>query len=924
VKSKTFIRDFGLCAFVGFNLVFFPGQAGAENFGTTTEIVGRNTNGFETPVNQCVTPAGTLVEFPGMRPNALALSLDGKRLVTAGLTQRLVVVNPATGKILQRVRFPADDKIQTSEPVSSGVLQPDEKAKLSFTGLVFSPDGSRIYLANVNGDIKVFGVDRDHKVTPLFSIPLPPANAPGRTAEIPAGIAVSPDGKTLYVAGNLSNRLIGLDAATGTVLRTWDVGVAPFDVVLAGHKIYVSDWGGRRPDAGSTTGPAGDGMRVRVDARSIACEGSVTVIDLAENEPTNSLTRPRRSGTTLSHPMGEGRGEDEILTGLHACALALSPNGRWLVVANAGSDTLSVIDTGTDKIAETICARQNPADLFGAQPNALAFDQSGKMLFVCNGTQNAVAVFHFKPGESKLLGLIPVGWFPGSIAYNAKRKEICVANIKSISPDTEQAAKGKGNGPGFNTKQYYGSLSLVPVPSKKKLAAYTQVALADLRYPLLALAALPARLDQLARPVPERVGEPSVFHHVIYIIKENRTYDQVLGDLKDGDGDTNLCTFGEKVTPNQHKLVRDFVLLDNTYCCSILSADGHQWTDSAMATDYVEREFAGWPRSYPAGGFGEEGRDALAYSPAGFIWNDALAHGKTVCDFGEFTSDHKQWKDSGRKGEPNFIDCYHDFLGGSNAIAYSCEPDIEALRPYIVTNIIGWDLDVPDVWRAAQFIKNLKQFEAADNLPHLVILWLPNDHTSGTAVGSPTPAAQVADNDLAVGQVVEAVSHSQYWQDTCIFAVEDDPQNGWDHVSGYRTTAYVASAYTKRGAVVNTQYNQTSLLRTMELILGLPPMNQMDATATPMFDCFVPPEQGPDFTPFTTVTNQVPLDQMNPDPQKISDALLRRDACVSARLPLKQEDQCPEDLFNQILWRAAKGSHAPYPVWAVNAVNDND
>jgi hypothetical protein len=355
-----------------------------------------------------------------------------------------------------------------------------------------------------------------------------------------------------------------------------------------------------------------------------------------------------------------------------------------------------------------------------------------------------------------------------------------------------------------------------------------------------------------------------------------------------------------------------------------LSADGHQWTDTGIAMDYVEREFAGWPRSYPAGGFGEEGRDALAYSPAGFIWNDALAHNKMVCDFGEFTTDHKQWKDSGHKDEPNFLDCYRDFLSGSNAIAYSCEPDIEALRPYIETNTIGWDLDVPDVWRAAQFIKGLKHFEAADNLPNLVILWLPNDHTSATKFGSPTPAAQVADNDLAVGQVVEAVSHSKFWKDTCIFAVEDDPQNGWDHVSGYRTTAYVASAYTMRGAVVNTQYNQTSLLRTMELMLGLPPMNQMDATATPMFDCFVPPGQGPDFTPFTAVTNQIPLDQMNPEPKKISDSLLRKDAYVSARLPLKKEDQCPEDLFNHILWSAAKGSQAPYPAWAVKAVDDND
>jgi DNA-binding beta-propeller fold protein YncE len=872
--------------------------ADIQSFDATTNAVGRSAAGLVTPANQIVTPAGIQVELPHVRPNALALSPDGKTLVTAGLTQELMVIDPATGTILQHVPFPADHA-EEEKPVAAGILTPNEKPQLSFTGLAYSPDGSRIYLSNVNGDIKVFGVGQDRKVSPLFSIALPSSGVLLRKNEIPAGIAVSRDGKRIYVALNLSNRLAEMDAMTGKVLRIWDVGVAPFSVVLGKNKLYVSNWGGRRPDANSLTGPAGRGTKVRVDARSIASEGSVSIINLdSHDEPQNQ--------------------ETELLTGVHACALALSPNGRWLVVANAGSDTLTVMDTRTDKIVEHLWARQNPADLFGAQPDALAFDPSGKKLFAGNSLQNAVAVFQFKPGESKLLGLIPVGWFPGAITYDAVRKQICVANLKSLPANRQKARLGDGWG--FNTKQYNGSLSLVPVPSAKNLAAYTQTALADLRYPLLAQSALPARTNQTPQPVPERVGEPSVFHHVIYIIKENRTYDQVLGDVGAGNGAPDLCTFGERVTPNEHKLVRDFVLLDNTYCCSILSADGHQWADSALATDYVEREFAGWPRSYPAGGFGEEGRDALAYSPAGFIWNDALAHGQTICDFGEFTSAEKHWKDAARKDKIHFLDTYHDFLNGSNAIRYACEPDIEALRPFIMTNTIGWDLDVPDVWRAAQFIKSLKQFEAADNLPNLVILWLPNDHTSATKPGSPTPAAQVADNDLAVGQVVAAVSHSKFWKDTCLFAIEDDPQNGWDHVSGYRTTAYVASAYTKRGAVVNTQYNQTSLLRTMELMLGLPPMNQMDATATPLFDCFTPT---PDFTPFEAVTNQVPLDNINPPAKKIDDVQLRRDAIVSAKLPLNQEDQCPEDLFNRILWRAAKGSSSAYPLWAVKIVDDD-
>jgi DNA-binding beta-propeller fold protein YncE len=903
------------CLLAAFALTAAQAAASLENFDATTEVVGRSTNGFETPVNQRVTPAGTLIELPGMRPLALVLSPDGKLLVTAGLTHEVVVVDPATGKILQHVSFPSD-QAQEPAPVSTAILSPDEKAQVSFTGLVFSPDGLRIYLSNVNGDIKVFGVQPDHKVVPLFSISLPPANAPSRKSEIPAGIAVLPDGKKLYVALNLSNRLAELDAATGRVLRIWDVGVAPYDVALAGRKIYVSNWGGRRPDADSVTGPAGQGTQVRVDSRFIASEGSVSVIDLAEAGGASVPASRDNTGSSAAspHPI------QEIVTGLHAGALALSPNGRWLVVANTGSDTLSVIDTRKDQIVETVCARQNPGDLFGAQPNALAFDKSGETLFVCNGTQNAVAVFQFKPGESKLLGLIPVGWFPGAIAFDAPRKEIYVANIKSLG----RGRLGKSGQTEFNTKQYAGSLSLVPLPSKKELAAFTQTTLANLRYPLLAQAKLPPRADQPARPVPERAGEPGVFQHVIYIIKENRTYDQVLGDVKDGNGNADLCTFGERVTPNQHKFVHDFVLLDNTYCCSILSADGHQWTDTAFATDYMEREFAGFPRSYPSGGDGADTRDALAYSPAGFIWNNALAHGKTLRDYGEFATAVTRWKNSARKDKPHFPDYYHEFLNGTDDLAIGCEPDIESLRPYLATNTVGWDLDVPDIFRAAQFIKELKQFEAAGNFPNFVIIWLPNDHTSGVKFGSPTPAAQVADNDLAFGQIVEAVSHSRFWTNTCIFAIEDDPQSGWDHVSGYRTTAYVVSAYTKRGAVVKTQYNQTSLLRTMELMLGLPPMNQMDATATPMFDCFIPPGAGPDFTPFDAVTNNVPLDEMNLLPKLISDPLLRKDAYVSARLPLDKEDQCPEDLFNHILWRAAKGSQSPYPDWAVKAVEDND
>ena len=860
-----------------------PDYSGTEPVG---EISPRR---YVTPVHQVLTPIGIQVELSGMRPQALALSPDGRLLVTSGKTQELVMINPQTGEIRQNVALPSSEA-RSPDVVSSHILKSDKSGQLSYTGLIFSPDGSRIYLSNVNGDIKVFHVSRAGQVSGLFSIPLPAANAPNRKEEIPAGLAISRDGRRLYVVLNLSNRLAEIDTATGEMLRSWPVGVAPYDVVLVSEKAYVSNWGGRLPDSDSLTGPAGQGTRVRVDpVRHIASEGSVSVIHLNQQTPVS-----------------------QIMVGLHSSGIASSPDGRHVVVANAGSDTLSVIDTRTDKVIETIWAKPSPADLFGASPNALAFNPAGDTLFVANGTQNAIAVFRFLPVESKLLGLIPVGWFPGAVAYDTTRHRLVVANIKGVGSTRGLQVERAGQ---FNTYQYHGTLSLVPVPEAKELASLTRQVLNNYRYPLLKEARQPARPNQAAQPIPKRVGEPSVFDHVVYIIKENRTYDQVLGDIPEGNGDPSLCVFGARITPNQHKMVRQFVLLDNIYCSGILSADGHQWSDSAFATDYMEKSFAGFPRSYPDG-MEDNNVDALAYAPSGFIWDNAIALGKSLRVYGEFAITETSWVVPGKKDSPSFLDYYRDFVDQTHLINISSRPGIESLRPYINTQTVGWDMDIPDVFRAAQFIKELRAYERKGEFPNLIIICLPNDHTSGTKAGSPTPAAHVADNDLAFGQIVEAISHSPFWGKTCIFAIEDDPQNGWDHVSGFRTTAYVISPYTRRNTVVNTQYNQTSILRSIELILGLPPMNQIDATATAMSDCFT---DVPDFTPYEVMPTNVPLDQMNPDPKKISNATLRKDAIASARLPLEEVDRCPEDVLNRILWRAMKGTREPYPQWAVIA-----
>ena len=885
VRFRSGLREVRGALPLALALVSIRSLAGAGS--ALTEPVGRSADDparVVLPVSQVLTPAGRQVDLPGMRPQALALSPDGQILVTSGKTHELVVIDPAAGTVRQRVPLPGEQAAGAGpDVVSSHILEPDREGQLSFTGLVFAPDGRRVYLANVNGSIKVFGVDAEHQVSPLGSLALPAADAPRRRQEIPAGLALAPDGKLLYVALNLSNRLLEMDLATGQPRRVFDVGVAPFDVVLAEGKAYVSNWGGRRPDAASTTGPAGRGTVVRVDpVRHIASEGSVSVVDLAS-----------------------GRVTGEILTGLHACAMALAPDRRYLAVANAGSDTISVIDVRTDAIVETLSLRWNSIGLFGASPNALAFDRGGGTLFVANGTQNAVAVVTFRPPASTVLGLIPVGWFPGAVVPDEARRSLYVANIKGIGYGRQNAQTGR---PEFNSHQYHGSVSLVPMPDEQQLRAYTATVMANCRRNTMEAALLPARPAEPPRPVPHRVGEPSVFKHVVYIIKENRTYDQVLGDMPQGNGEPELCVFGEEITPNQHKMVREFVLLDNAYCSGILSADGHQWSDTAFATDYMERSFAGFPRSYPDG-MEDDDVDALAYSPGGFIWDSALARGKTLRVYGEFAITEKSWKEPGRTGRIRWMDHYRDFVEGAGRIAISSRPAIESLRPHLCASTVGWDMDIPDVFRAAEFIKELKGFEKSGQFPNLAIICLPNDHTSGTSAGAPTPAAQVADNDLAFGQIVEAISKGPFWKETCIFAIEDDPQNGWDHVSGYRTTAYVISPYTRRGAVVSTQYNQPGMLRTIGLILGLPPMNLIDAASVPMFDCFT---ETPDFTPFTAVPTRVPLDQMNPDPSAIGDPLLERYA-----RPLENVDQCDEDLLNRIIWHAQKGAAAPYPEWAL-------
>jgi YVTN family beta-propeller protein len=850
------------------------------------------------PTNQVLSPAGKQVTFSG-RPTDLALSPDGKWL---GVLDRnhVAIINPETGEVTSRVSH------------GSG----------SYAGILFTADNKRLLASSNKGTIGVFDVADGGKLKAAKAIELPlnknargenvassetgpqspnkSEHPPGADAKnaLPVGLALDPDGKTLWAVLNLRSTLAKIDLAEGKVLKEIPVGNAPYGVTLVGGTAYVSNWAGRHPGAKDVTGPSGSGTPVRVDPkRNIASEGSVSVVDL-------------KTGKELK----------QILVGLHPCAISATPDGKHVVVANSNSDTLSVIATDTSKVIETVSTRPAEKLLFGSSPNALAISSDGKTIYVSNGANNAVAIIEFSPGRSRFLNCIPTGWYPAGLVLDEKRNSLYVANVKGTgSRNTDWKGTRKVNGKvisGFNSHDHSGTVSLIPLPrDADEIQKHTMTVLANNRLTESISALAPPRKDAKPRPVPERHGEPSVFKHVLYIIKENRTYDQVFGDIERGEGDEDLCIYGREVTPNHHKLVDEFVLLDNFYCSGVLSADGHQWTNEAYVTSYIEKAFGGFPRSYPYWG-----GDAMAYASSGFIWDNVLEHKKSLRVYGEFVEASIKWKD-GRKGKPNFTDCYRDFTEKRNEIDIKATAAIKTLEPYLCPTAIGFPSIVPDVHRAEQFIHELKEFEKKGELPNFMIMLLPNDHTSGTRPDTPTPAACVADNDLALGQIVEAVSHSKFWKDTCIFVVQDDPQAGFDHVDGHRTVALVISPYTKRKALDNTNYNQTSMVRTMELILGLPPMNQLDASATPMASCFT---ETADLAPYKSVPNLIPLDQLNPKLSDIRSKQQRHWAEVSLKLPLDDIDEADENTLNRILWHAARGRDDTYPAWAVLDEDDDD
>ncbi|HWB26170.1 MAG TPA: bifunctional YncE family protein/alkaline phosphatase family protein [Chitinophagaceae bacterium] len=710
-----------------------------------------------------------------------------------------------------------------------------------------------------------------------------PINAvPPAEAALPNDIAVRFEEGVpyLYVVLNGNNQLMKIRFdAKRQVVWTVPTGVAPYGLRIIGSKIYVTNWAGplvtdtSLEHAGTPWGSAYTNPATGGTAR-----GSLFVIDAT-------------NGQLLK----------ELPLGLHPNAIAGSPDGKYLYISNGNSDYISVVNVQAETVADSI-----PVGLFrgsityyGSSPNALLVNEAGTTLYVANGLDNALCVVKLGAnaatkgtGRSVVKGYIPTEAYPGGLAL--LRSRLYVANIEAKGSRVLSPAKDA-----YSVHQELGSISIIPVPSDKLLKAFTKKVRKQSISFRIALTNQPARKHIAPRPVPERIGEPSVFKHVVYIIKENKTYDQVYGDIQQGRGMPKLCIYGDSITPNQHKLVNAFSLMDNYYASGKSSAEGHQWADAAMVSDYIEKSVRAWFRSYP-----HRQDDAMVYNKNGFIWNNALDHGKTVRIYGEAcltNYDHSlKW-----------IDIYNRRLNHEDQ-GFTNTTTIARIRPVISPAYPDCDNFVfTDQLRADIFIDDWKKAEQAggDILPDLMVLSLPNDHTAGTSPDFPVPQAMVADNDLAVGRIIDAITHSRFWDSTVVFITEDDSQSGWDHISSYRTTGLVISPYSVMGGrAIHTNYNQTGMVRTIEQVLGIPPMNVIDATALPLFDCFTTQKSA--YT-YTCAPNIIPLNRMN---KPI--ASLKGKAAYYARLSasraFKDVDGGDDDLMNKILWFNAKGEEK-YP-----------
>jgi YVTN family beta-propeller protein len=771
---------------------------------------------------------------------------------------------------------------------------------------------------------------------------LEPAGEHLALGDLPLGIDVTPDEHYAAVAnsGGEQNVFI-IDLKARKIIDTLDtghtwLGVRFFDkgkqlAVSGGHAnvifLFKFDQGKVTPRDTIMLGEPFPQQRIAIAGIDVAADEQILfavgkedstlyAYDLTLDSLRYQLKLPAEPYTCRAHPTRPevfvslwggaqvaviDRAQEKIVariaTGDHPNDMAFSPDGQRLFVANANLNSVSVIDIATRRVIETIQTALAPEAPPGSTPNGLAISADGKQLFVANADNNYVTVFDIAmPGRSRSLGFIPVGWYPTALRALRSTATLLVINGKGHSGSR---ANPKGPNPyqentdalsDYIAKMFRGSLSFVPMPAAQQLSSYSEKVYRNSPFAQRRKNIVDEYLPP-NHPIPRKVGGPSPIKYVFYIIKENRTYDQVLGDIPEGNGDCNLVLFPDEVTPNHHALAREFVLLDNLYVNAEVSADGHEWSMAAYATDYVQKT---WPEVYGdrGGDYPSEGQRRIAAPKSGYIWDLCQRANISYRSYGEF-ADYAM---------PERTD--------------TMATNIESLKGHIATRFPSFDLNIADTTRFQIWKQEFDEFDRNGNLPRFQVIRLPNDHTDGTRKNMPTPRAMVADNDLALGMMIERISHSRYWKECAIFVVEDDAQNGPDHVDAHRMVGLAISPYIQRHTVDRHVYSTASVLRTMELILGLPPMTQFDASASPMYASFT---EIPDFTPYTHRSANINLKEMNPDNAY---GQLR-----SEEMNLSIEDAIPDVEFNEIIWKSIRGADSEMPAPVRSAfvrVGDSD
>jgi len=718
----------------------------------------------------------------------------------------------------------------------------------SMYGLTVGGDDSTVYFTGAKKNLYIANINKAGAIALTKKIDV----SVGDKTTTPLGIGLAGNNIAL-VALAIPNEVAVVDVAAGKVISHIPVGVCPYAIVISKNKrfAFVSNFGGPQAKKGDRTEKSA-GTDVAVDDRSVALRGTVTVIDIAAKKAIA-----------------------EVTTRIHPEAMVLSPDGSLLYVSDESGDGISVIDTKTFTVAQQFGTKPDASLPYGSLTTGLAFSPDGKVLYAANAGNNAIALIDPKHPQKGPYGFLAAGGFPGSVC--ADGHHVYIGNVTPL-------------------KQ--GALQKVAIPQNKaQLDAYTATAKKGFHFIDILRAQAQANLHATPTPIPANPGEPSAIKHLVYIIRENKKFDQELGDIGMGNCDPKLVQFGDTVTPNAHSLAKQFLLLDNYYCNGVNSSDGHQWAIQGITTPYHEKDFSAGRCAY------DFGTDPLCYAGCGFIWDHLMRKGISFRNFGETdlaeVTPGKTW-----------TNIYDAWKTHSDSVWYKCAYQLGSLEKYSDLRFPGWNLTITDQVRADRFIEALHEYEAKGTLPEFTIIYMPNDHTSGFGDGIPTPRAYVADNDLATGRVIEALTKSPFWKDMAIFVNEDDPQSGTDHVDAHRSVCYVASPFAKRHTLLSRFYNQSSVLHTICQIFGVQPMNQLVAMAPLMTDCFV---NTPDFTGYTALTPKVAVNEMNPAKNKLgkTTAML---APLTQRMDFSKPDMIDSDalLFSKYIWSTIYGER-PFP-----------